>query len=253
MTGPLTEKTWGRSWVAFNCIGSRLLTLLPPSFLRFHDRYVALSLARTNLIALRYGYDTILLTYIFMIADLRRLREGPHTIDEKPLKVINQPPKKKVPLDPLKVHVQGLNEKTTPDSLWLYLEKFSKVDVTEVYMGCNNNAMAVFGAEQGKKNILFVTCFCFLLFCCCSFVNDQECIYPKESQWFFLFLNICSYFWFYVFWSICEAVQFQQQSFKGIPSFETTVLSLIYAFSLGVVGHFFLFTAKLKLFRFYFL
>ena len=121
-----------------------------------------------------------------MIADLRRLREGPHTIDERPLKVINQPPKKKVPLDPLKVHVQGLNEKTTKDSLWLYLEKFSKVDVTEVYMGCNNNAMAVFDAEQGKKNILFVTCFCFLLFCCCSFVNDQECIYPKESFFYFL-------------------------------------------------------------------
>ena len=40
-------------------------------------------------------------------------------------------------------------------------------------------------------------------------------------------------------------------SFK--VSFETTVLSLIYAFSLGVVGQFFLFPAKLKLFRFYFL
>ena len=115
-----------------------------------------------------------------MIADLKRLREGPHTIDEKPLKVINQPPKKKVPLDPLKVHVQGLNDETGRDSLRLYLEKFSKVDVTEVYMGCNNNAMAVFNAEPGKKNI-FVTFFCFLLFCCCSFVNDQRCICPKES------------------------------------------------------------------------
>ena len=131
---------------------------------------------------------------IFVTADLKRLREGPHTIDEKPLKVINHPPKKKVPLDPLKVHVQGLNEKTTQDSLSLYLEKFSKVDVTEVYMGCNNNAMAVFDAEQGKKKYIVRYLFCFLLFCCCSFVNDQECIYPKESQWFFLFLNICSYF-----------------------------------------------------------
>ena len=48
---------------------------------------------------------------IFMIADLKRLLEGPHTIGGKPLKVIKQPPKKKVPLDPLKVHVQGLNER----------------------------------------------------------------------------------------------------------------------------------------------
>ena len=113
-----------------------------------------------------------------MIADLKRLLEGPHTIDKKPLKVIKQPPKKKVPLDPRKVHVQELNEKTTKDSLWLYLEKFSKVDVTEVYMGCNNNAMAVFDAEPGKKYIFVI---CFLLFCGCSFVNDQKCIYLKES------------------------------------------------------------------------
>lgn len=86
-----------------------------------------------------------------MIADLKRLLDGPHTISKKPLKVINQPQKKKVPLDPLKVHVQGLNEKTTKGSLWFYLEKFSNVHVTEVYMGFNKNAMAVFDAEPGKK------------------------------------------------------------------------------------------------------
>lgn len=94
---------------------------------------------------------TLYYSGIFMIADLKRLLDGPHTIDKKPLKVINQPPKKKVPLDPLKVHVQGLNEKTTKDSLWFYLEKFSNVDVTEVYMGFNNNAVAVFDAEPSKK------------------------------------------------------------------------------------------------------
>ena len=115
-----------------------------------------------------------------MIADLKRLLDGPHTIGKTPLKVINQPPEKKAPLDPLKVHVQGLNEKTTKDSLCFYLEKFSSLDVIEVYMGCNNNAMAVFDAEPGKKYI-FVIYFCFLLFCGCSFVNDQRCIYPRES------------------------------------------------------------------------
>ena len=99
-----------------------------------------------------------------MIADLKRLREGPHTIDEKPLKVINQPPKKKVPLDPLKVHVQGLNDETGRDSLRLYLEKFSKVDVTEVYMGCNNNAMAIFDTEPGNNTYsLFVLVFSYFV------------------------------------------------------------------------------------------
>ena len=99
-----------------------------------------------------------------MIADLKRLLGGPHTIDKKSLKVIMQPPKKKVPLDPLKVHVQGLNEKTTKDSLWLYLEKFSKVDVTEVYMGCNNNAMAIFDTEPGNNTYsLFVLVFSYFV------------------------------------------------------------------------------------------
>ena len=69
----------------------------------------------------------------FVIADLKRLLDGPHTTGKKPLKVMNQPQKKKVPLDPLKVHVQGLNEKTTKGSLWFYLEKFSNVHVTGVH------------------------------------------------------------------------------------------------------------------------
>ena len=113
---------------------------------------------------LRYGYGQCTKVCIFIIADLKRLLEGPHTIDKKPLKVIKQPPKKKVPLDALKVHVQGLNEKTTKDSLWLYLEKFSKVDVTEVYMGCNNNAMAVFDAEPGNNTYsLFVLVFSYFV------------------------------------------------------------------------------------------
>ena len=101
-----------------------------------------------------------------MIADLKRLLDGPHTIDKKPLEVINQPPKKKVPLDPLKVHVQGLNEKTTKDSLWFYLEKFSNVDVTEVYMGFNNNAVAVFDAEPSKKiySLLVIVFFYLVVF-----------------------------------------------------------------------------------------
>ena len=116
-----------------------------------------------------------------MIADLRRLHEGPHTIDERPLKVINQPPKKKVPLDPLKVHVQGLNEKTTKDSLWLYLEKFSKADVTEVYMGCNNNAMAVFDAEQGKKKYIvrYVFLFSFILL---LFFRERSRMYLSKRK-----------------------------------------------------------------------
>ena len=107
---------------------------------------------------------TLHYVFSYMIADLKKLLEGPHTIDKKPLKVIKQPPKKKVPLDPRKVHVQELNEKTTKDSLWFYLEKFSTVDVTEVYMGSNNNAMAVFDAEPGKKNTYSLFVFVFSYF-----------------------------------------------------------------------------------------
>ena len=173
---------------------------------------------------------------IFMIADLKRLLEVPHTIDKKPLKVIKQPPKKKVPLDPLKVHVQGLNEKTTKDSLCLYLEKFSKVDVTEVYMGCNNNAMAVFDAEPGNNTYSYIL----LLFFC----ERSKLYLSKRKLALFQCLNIC--LWFCVFWPTREVVQFLLQSFKGIPSFESTVLSLIYACSLRVVNRFF---HKLKLFR----
>ena len=146
------------------------------------------------------------LHYVFSwIADLKRLLEGPHTIDKKPLKVIKQPPKKKVPLDPLKVHVQGLNEKTTKDSLCLYLEKFSKVDVTEVYMGCNNNAMAVFDAEPGNNTYSYIL----LLFVC----ERSKLYLSKRKLALFQCLNIC--LWFCVFWPTREVVQFLLQSFKG--------------------------------------
>ena len=84
--------------------------------------------------------------------DMQRLLEGEHKIDKKPIQVVRRPPKKKLPPDPLRVHVQGLNlEKTSKDCLTLYLEKFSNVEVKEVYFGFNDNALAVFGEEPGKN------------------------------------------------------------------------------------------------------
>ena len=123
---------------------------------------------------------TLHYVFSYMIADLKKLLEGPHTIDKKPLRVIKQPPKKKVPLDPRKVHVQELNEKTTKDSLWFYLEKFSTVYVTEVYMGSNNNALAVFDAEPGKKmHIPYLFLFSLILW---LFFCERSKIYlSKES------------------------------------------------------------------------
>lgn len=59
-------------------------------------------------------------------------------------------PKKKLPLDPVKVHVQGISETTTEDCLRFYLEKFSDVEVVEVYLGYNNEALATFEHEPGN-------------------------------------------------------------------------------------------------------
>ena len=64
-----------------------------------------------------------------------------------------EPPKKKVPLDPIRVQVRGLNEKITEDCLLFYLEKYSGVEVKEVIIGCNNNAVAIFEAEPGTTNV----------------------------------------------------------------------------------------------------
>ena len=63
-----------------------------------------------------------------------------------------QPPKKKVPLDPVTVHVKGLNlQQTSKDCLELYLEKFSNVEVKYVQFGSNDNALALFDRKPGRK------------------------------------------------------------------------------------------------------
>ena len=65
---------------------------------------------------------------------------------------MRQPPKK-VPLDPLRLHVQGISETTTEVTLSFYLEKFADVKVEEVYLGVKNNALAVFESEPGNFQI----------------------------------------------------------------------------------------------------
>ena len=63
-----------------------------------------------------------------------------------------QPPEKKVPPDPVMVHVQGLSlEKTGKDCLELYLEKLSYVEVKDIQFGSNDNVLAVFDSELGRK------------------------------------------------------------------------------------------------------
>ena len=89
-----------------------------------------------------------------MFLDLNRLLEGPHTIDRKSIAVAKQTPKKKVPLDPMKIDVQGLDETTSEDCLCFYLEKFTKVEVAEVFKGYNNNALAIFDDEPGDCQML---------------------------------------------------------------------------------------------------
>ena len=70
---------------------------------------------------------------------------------------MRQLPKKKLPPDPVKVHVQGISETTTEDCLRFYLEKFSNVEVVKVYLGCNNDALATFESEPGNfESVLFI-------------------------------------------------------------------------------------------------
>lgn len=113
-------------------------------------------LIKQSYVVLERTYSTlsqngrIQLNVLIFILDPTRLLERPHVIGNKPIKVIKRPPKKKIPLDPLKVHVQGLKEGTSDDSLFYYLDKFSDVDVSKLQMGCNNNAMVVFVNEPGN-------------------------------------------------------------------------------------------------------
>ena len=94
-----------------------------------------------------------------LVSDLKQLLEGPHSIDKKHISVMRKPPNKKVPLDRLKVHVQGLNETTSEDCLRFYLEKFSTAEVSEVYRGCRNNALAVFDADPGNCHSFGSECY----------------------------------------------------------------------------------------------
>lgn len=132
------------------------------------------------------------------ISDLKRLLERPHLIDKKPITVIKRPPKKKVPLDPLRLHVQGLKEGTSGDSLLYYLEKFSNVDVTNVYMGHNNNAMAVFASEPGNNAMISVWI---------SFFRDC---------WVFIKKLFFSVFLLYSFLRFCFVNPTEKISYKAI-------------------------------------
>jgi len=89
--------------------------------------------------------------------DLQKLLQASHFINGKAISVERLPPKKKLPPDPFRVYVRGLNEKTTEDCLQFYLEKFSNVEVKEVIRGCDGKAMAIFAAEPGNDwQVLFL-------------------------------------------------------------------------------------------------
>lgn len=76
-----------------------------------------------------------------------------------------QPPKKKVSPNPVMVDVKGFNlEEIGEEYLGLYLEKFSNVEVKDVQFGSNDNALAVFDREPGRK--------AFVLECSCV---PQDC------------------------------------------------------------------------------
>ena len=84
-----------------------------------------------------------------------------------------QPPKKKVPPDPVMVHVKGFNlEEIGEECLRLHLEKFSNVAVKDVQFGSKDNALVVFDREPGRK--------AFVLECSCV---PQDCaLLMKEKN-----------------------------------------------------------------------
>ena len=116
------------------------------------NKYIQLSLFLYTAIKACISRTFIHQKIRIFLSDLKRLVEGSHIIDKKNVTVIRQPPKKKIPLDPLKVHVQGLNETTSEDCIRYYLETCPSVEVTEVYKGYNNNALVSFNTEPGKQH-----------------------------------------------------------------------------------------------------
>ena len=96
----------------------------------------------------------------YLLTDLQKLLQTSHFINGRAISVQRLLPKKKLPPDPFRVYVRGLNEKTTEDCLLFYLEKFSDVEVKEVVCGCDGKAMAIFAAEPGNEwQVLFLLFF----------------------------------------------------------------------------------------------
>ena len=89
--------------------------------------------------------------YTYPQTDLRKLLQTSHFINGKAISVERLPPKEKLPPDPFRLYVRGLNEKTTEDCLLFYLEKFSDVEVKEVIRGCDGKALAIFAVEPGNE------------------------------------------------------------------------------------------------------
>ena len=104
----------------------------------------------------RHTIEDSSIALIAIFTDLERLLEEPQTIKGKAMKVLRQLSKKKIPPDPVKVHVQGISEKTTEDCLRFYLEKFSDAEVVEVFLGSNNDALATFESEPGNFESVLV-------------------------------------------------------------------------------------------------
>lgn len=93
----------------------------------------------------------------YLLTDLQKLLQTSHFINGRTISVQRLLPKKRLPPDPLRVYVRGVNEKTTEDCLLFYLEKFSDVEVKEVVCGWDGKAMAIFASEPGNElQVLFL-------------------------------------------------------------------------------------------------
>ena len=92
----------------------------------------------------------------FSATDAQRVVEKgqntPHRLDGHELTVTIKEPVKQLPKDPLKLLVQGLSDKTTPDGLSCYMEAISGEEVCNVTLGDSDNALVFFSEKPGKFN-----------------------------------------------------------------------------------------------------
>ena len=91
------------------------------------------------------------LTLVLSFADSHNVvAKGNHVIDGCQLKVSLERPIQKLPADPCKLHITGLSERTTRDTLMSFMEVATGLEVLGVDFGAKANAIVTFDGAPGR-------------------------------------------------------------------------------------------------------